>query len=202
MKKEFNDRDETVERKEEFEEGVAKLLNKLFGIVYRRTLNVDLANDLVQEAAYHLYRRMDTQNWLQDIESFDAYASRILLNCLNTHYRKQKKMLCVSLDGEDEKLLEEVNEALSSNRVTSVNDDDMDLQELREEVLRQLLDGLSENDQFLLELHKVDERSPKEIAAITGEHVDSVKRQLQKIEARLRQRAKRYLKASGTKSFF
>ena len=198
-----NDHDDPVKRKKECEEGVEKLLNKLFGIVYRRTLNVDLANDLVQEAAYHLYRRMHTQNWLQDIQSFDAYASRIVLNCLSTHFRKQKKMPCVSLDGADEKLLEEVNESLLSNRgVTSVNDDDTDLQELREEVLRQLLDGLSENDYLLLELHRVDEWSAEEIAAITGENVDSVKRQLQKIEARLRQRAIRYLKASGKKSFF
>jgi RNA polymerase sigma factor (sigma-70 family) len=201
--KESDDRDETVERQKQFEEGVEKLLNKLFGIAYSRTLDADLARDLVQEAAYRLYRRMNAQNWSQDIKSLDAYATTTVLHCLITHYRNQKKMPCVSLDSDlDEKLHEEVNEALLSNGGFTSVDDDMERQKLHEQVLRQLVDGLSENDMCLLELRRVDDRSLEEIAAITGKNVDSVKRQLQKIDYKVRRLARKYKKASGKKSFF
>ena len=201
---ESDDHDEAIKRKEEIEKGVAKLLDKLFRIVYSRTLDVDLARELVQEAAFRLHRRMNTQDWSQDIKSFDAYATRIVVNCLKDHWKKAKgKRRWESLDANDEKLLEEVNEALSSKwRFTSVDDDDMDLQKLHAGVLQQLLDGLDEHEQYLLELYRVDEWSLEEIAAITGESVGSVQHQLRKIHARLRQRAIKYKKASGKKTFF
>ncbi len=198
--KKANDR---KERKRRFEEDAAEVLSKLFRIVYHRTHDADLAGDIAQEAACRFLDSMNGRDWSLDIKSFDAFLIRIALNCLNSRWRAEGKLRFVSLDSDfDEKLQEEMNQALESDgRFTGV-DDDRNLENLRKEVLLQLLDGLTEYDKYLLELHRVEDRSAKAIAEITGESVDWVRYQLAKIEARIRYRAKQYLKASGRKSFF
>lgn len=82
------------------------------------------------------------------------------------------------------------------------DDHSSNLEKLRAETLRQILEVLSEYDRYLLKLHKVDGLSPKRIAELTGENVDWLRYQLIKITAKVRYRARRYLQASGKKSLF
>ena len=89
---------------------------------------------------------------------------------------------------------------LDAELASGSDDDKSGLEKLRKEALRQILQVLSEYDMYLLELHKVDDLSANTIAELTGEDVHWLRYQLKKIEARVRDRARRCLKASGKKS--
>lgn len=77
-----------------------------------------------------------------------------------------------------------------------------ELERLREEALRQILEELSDFDRYLLKLYKVDGLSLMRIAELTGEDADWLQFQLIKIEAKVCYQARRHLKASGKKSLF
>lgn len=193
---------ESEERKRQFEEEAAEVLSKLFRIVYSRTHDADLAGDIAQEAACRFLNSMNERDWSRDIKSYEAFLTRIAINCLNNRWRSQVKKRFVSLDSDfDEKLHEEVNHALGLNgRSTSANDSE--LEKLHADVLLRLLDGLTDFDKHLFELRRVEDLSPKEIAERTGKDFYWVHYQLAKIEARLRYQARQYLKVSGKQSFF
>ena len=89
---------------------------------------------------------------------------------------------------------------LDAELASRIDDDTSGLEKLRKEALRQILQVLSEYDMYLLELHKVEDLSANTIAELTGEDVHWLRYQLKKIEARVRNRARRCLKASGKKS--
>jgi RNA polymerase sigma factor (sigma-70 family) len=198
--KKANDSDDQRRR---FDEDAAELLNKIFRLIYRRTLDKELASDIAQEAVYRFLRNMTARNWSTDIKSFEAFLIRTALNLLTDRWREKGKVQFVSLDGDfDRKLQEEVDRALGQNDGVAVFDDGREKEMLLDEMLRKILDGLSEYDKYLLRLHRVEDLSPKEIAELTGKDVYWVRYQLTKIEARIRQRARQYLKASGKKSFF
>jgi len=190
-------------QKRRFEEDAAEVLNKAVRIVYSCTHDADLAGDIAQEAACRFLESMDKRGWSVDIKSFDAFLIRTALNCLKSRWRAEGKVQFVSLDGDfTEKLEEEINKALGLNEGSIGADDGEDLEKLHQEVLFQLLDGLTEDDKYLLRLRRVEDLSWEEIAEITGKDVYLVRYQVTKIEARARYRAKQYLKASGRKTFF
>ena len=191
------------EQKRRFEEDAAEVLSKSFRILYSFTHDADLAADLAQEAACRFLLYMNGRDWSPDIKSFDAFLIRTALNCLKSRWRAEGKLWFVSLDSDfTEKLEEEINKALGLNEGSIGADDGKDLENLHQEVLFQLLDGLTEDDKYLLRLRRVEDLSWEEIAEITGKDVYWVRYQVTKIEARARYRAKQYLKASGKKSFF
>ena len=192
------------ERRRQFEKDASRLFGKLFGLIYYWTHDAELAGDIALEAVCRFLNSMNERDWSQEIRSFDAFLTTTARNCLRSRWKAQRKMLLVSLDSEfNDKLHEEVNQALSLIRGSSgIDDEGEDMKELREKVLRQLLDGLTEYDKYLLKLHHVEDLSPKEIAKQTGKDVYWVRYQLGKIGARIRYRAKQYLKATGKKSFF
>jgi DNA-directed RNA polymerase specialized sigma24 family protein len=192
----------TVQRRERFENGAAELLNKLFRIVYHWTLDVDLANEIVQEALFRFLFRMDAEKWSRDIQNMDAYLIEIARNYRNDLWRKRKKEPLISLDSQFDEH-KEVNQASLLNNLVADIGDRIDLEKLREEVpLKIIFRGLSEYDEYLLNLHKVEDLSPKKIAEITGDNVDSLRYRLTKLQATIRYRAKQYVKASGKKSLF
>ncbi|HEU0049799.1 MAG TPA: RNA polymerase sigma factor [Nitrososphaera sp.] len=198
-----DDSDVARSRRARFEDGAAKLSSKLFAIVYSRTLDPDWTNDIVQEAFCRFVSHMEKVEWSQDIENVDAFLTTIALNLRNTGWRKRQKEGLVSLDSLLEEKQEEVPLALLSNSLATDIDNGLDLAKLQEEVpLKMFYQGIDKYDVYLLTLHKVEDLSPKKIAEITGLNVDSLRYRLTKIEAKIRYRAKKYLKASGKKSLF
>lgn len=191
-------------QKRRFEDAAAEALNKTFRILYSLTHDADLAAELAQEAACRFVAYMNRRGWSADIKSFDAFLIRTALNCLKSRWRAEGKVQFVSLDSDfTEKFEEEINKALGLNEGSIGADDDRkDLEKLHHEVLLQLLDGLTEYDEYLLRLRRVEDLSWDEIAEITGKDVYWVRYQVTRIEARIRARAKQYLKASGKKNFF
>lgn len=199
-----DDSDVARSRRTRFEEGVAELSSKLFAIVYRWTLDADLAKDIVQEAFCRFVRRMERVKWSLDIENVEAYVIRSARNLLRTRWRKQKKEgLVVSLDSLFEENQQEVPQALLVDSPGTGIDNSLDLAKLQEEVpMKTFCGGISKDDMRLLKLHKVDGLSPKEIAEETGLDVYWLRYRLNQIETKIRYRAKKYLKASGKKSLF
>lgn len=203
MKNQADDNNVAIERRKRFEKGAAQLGNRLFRIVYGWTFDADLANDIVQEAVCRFLTLMNAQNWSQDFESLDAYLTVIARHRLFDLRRKQRGKWFVSLDNDpDQKLHKEVEQALLLKEVFMGVDAEQ-LEKLRDEVPLQIIfRGFSQDELDLLQLHKVDELTPKEIAKRRGENADSVRYRLTRIEATIRYRARQYLKISGKKSLF
>jgi RNA polymerase sigma factor (sigma-70 family) len=191
------------ERKARFEEVAAKLSDRLFSVVYRRTSDADLARDIAQEAVCRFLIYMKAKDWSQDIENLDAFITTIGRNCLFDLWRKHRNKRFVSLDdAEDEKLHKEVDQVLLNNGVfTGIDAEQLD-QLLEEVPLQMIFHEISESDMELLELHIVEGLSPKKIAKRTGENADTIRYRLIKIKAKISYRAQQYLKKSGKKSLF
>jgi len=62
--------------------------NKIFGYVLRRTLNYDLANDIVAETFLKAFLKINSFKW-KNI-SISSWLFRIATNEINYYYRKQK----------------------------------------------------------------------------------------------------------------
>jgi hypothetical protein len=77
----------------------------------------------------------------------------------------------------------------------------IDLEELRRNApLKDILRGLSDYELHILHLATVDGLSPAEIAEKVGENSTSLRYNLTKVYSKVRSRARRYFKETGTKS--
>jgi RNA polymerase sigma factor (sigma-70 family) len=187
----------------QFEYRAGELSTRLFGIVFSWTLDADLASDIAQEAFTRFISHMNAQGWSQDIKSFEAYLNRTAKNLLVDLLRQQAKRRFESLDNDpDRKLHNEVDQVLLLRAVFTGLDTE-ELEKLHEEVPEQMIfRGLSDEDRELLILHKVKDLKPMQIARQRGDDPDKLRYRLQKMETRIRYRAKQFLKATGRKSLF
>jgi RNA polymerase sigma factor (sigma-70 family) len=189
--------------KTQFEGRAGELSIRLFGIVFRWTLDEDLASDITQEAFTRFISRMNAQNWSQVIESIEAFLTTIARNILIDLQRQQAKRRFESLDNDaDRKLHKEVDQILLLRSVFTGLDPEQ-LEKLREKVPEHMIfRGFSDDDLELLKLHKIEGLTPKKIATQRGEDADKLRYRLTKIEMKIRYRARQSLKATGKKSLF
>lgn len=191
-----------VDPRKRFEEQTAEVINRLFPIVCSWTHDVDIASDVIQEALTRFLTYMQKRDWSQ-IRDVDALLTEIAHNYWHDLGRMQRNKRLESLDHDPEgTLLKEVHRALMFNGIFTGIDPEQLEQLLMEVPLQMIFSGLSEEDVELFIRHEVDRVPLEEIAAEMGKDVGALKYRLIQIRAKIRYRARQYLKATGKKSLF
>lgn len=171
-------------------------------LIYRTVLgwNHDEAEteNLVQEAYMRTFQYMEECQWTVEISNIAAFVIRIARSLQNDRWRRGVRT--ESLD--DKSLSEQIVQEIQSNPPADI-EKRIYLEQLIQTIPFQIiLRGLSDYELQILHLAAVEGLSTAEIAEKVGENIASLRYDLQKVESKVRSRARRYLKEKGTKRPF
>ena len=145
--------------------------NKIFGYVLRRTLDYDLASDIVAETFLKAFLKINSFKW-KDI-SISSWLFKIATNEVNYFYRKQK-YFPASLD-----LLLDSSEFDVRNRESFEEEKTRIEKELKGHndfiQVQKMLEQLPVKYQEVIALKYFEEKSIKEISEILGKKEGTVK---------------------------
>lgn len=145
--------------------------SRIFGYILRRTMNYDLAGDIVAETFLKAFLKINEFKW-KDI-SISSWLFKIATNEINQYYRKQKYSplsLDLLLDREEFDISnkESFEEERTRIEVELKNYDDFIL-------VQKKLEKLSIKYQEVIALKYFEEKSMKEISEILGKKEGTVK---------------------------
>ena len=179
--------------KVDFEKNLSNYYERLFRGVSRLTHDKLEAEGITQATLLKFLRIMTQKDWTADIKDINTYLMTIAKNLWNTRKRKNAQSP-VSYD--------EVETVEMLDR-SAVRDETTDLEKriYLEELVKTLpwefmFSGLTNYERQLFSLRKIEENSIEEIATIVGKDPSRVRYDLQKISARIRYRARKYLESA------
>jgi RNA polymerase sigma-70 factor, ECF subfamily len=130
------------------------------------------ADDVTQEAFVQAWKALPQ---LRDADRFDAWFGRIVVNTARMHLRRRDRFMTVSVT------------AIELSEVGALQQTDTALDSIAgSDALQGAIDRLSADQRSLLSLHHLEERPVKDIAAILGIPVGTVKWRLHEAREALR----------------
>lgn len=165
-----------------FEEIVVRHSPRLFGLARRYSRRESEVADLVQEVFLRAYRRLDS--WRADAP-FEHWLTRLAINCCYDHLRSERRrpeQLLADLTEDETAWLEQ-----HGRSDQDVGDAAAAARTLVEKVLRQL----SPASRLVIELLEIEDRSIKEVSALTGWSVPVVKIRAFRARAEMRRLVER-----------
>lgn len=139
------------------------------------------AEDLVQEAIYLLLKTRVTP------ESTYNYLCRIIRNVYVDKFHKRRHVQLISIDDKENK---ELYNQLVNSPVNRIENDLYYKELIASSLVLVLLKGLNEKEKNIYLMNVVEEMSAKEIAAVLDADVNLIRYELNRINAKLRYRAR------------
>ena len=149
-----------------FEELVVRHSPRLFGLARKYVRREADVADVVQEAFLRAFRRLDS--WRGDAP-FEHWLTRLAINCCYDHLRTVQRRPEDSLSD-----LTEDESAWMEHHGHSTHDD-ADSSAAARSLVGKILDQLSPASRMVIELLEIEERSMKEISALTGWNIPVIK---------------------------
>lgn len=182
----------TVLTAESFEENSSEYYATLFRTVLRLTGDQEEAEDLAQTAFVRFLRLMTRKQWDLEIDHVQAYLTRIARNLVNDRWREKGKEKAVSYD--DDKTREAVDrETAQTDESVVTMDNRIYFKELYRTLPNVILAGMSQYEEQIFLLRRIEELSLREVADTVGKEICKVRYDLQKVEARIRYRARKII---------
>jgi RNA polymerase sigma factor (sigma-70 family) len=152
----------TTEQNKQIHKTVSGERKRLLGFIRQRVPSLHDAEDVLQEVFYEL---VEMYRLTKPIDQTMAWMFTVARNKINDLYRRKKvdalEELSSSSNGEDEAL------SLFDILPDGSNQDPM-MQETILEALSEALEELPAHQRLVFELHELEDKSFKEISAITG----------------------------------
>ena len=161
-----------------FSELVKKYQKPVHALVWRKTGDFHIAEEITQDTFLKAYQRLAT---LKQPQRFTGWLYVIAANNCKMWLRK-KRLRTQSLEETSSAQLEK---ATYSGYV--VEENERTIAEAQREVVKQLLATLQESDRTVITLHYFSEMSAAEIGAFLGVSVNTIKSRLRRAQQRLKQ---------------
>lgn len=146
-----------------FRNDVLPLKNELYRLALRITLNTAEAEDIVQETMIKVWNRRNEWGAIESIEAF------CLTVCRNLALDKMKRM------GNQEESLDDGNDILARDNSYAANPEMQAEQRNKVELVKRLINRLSEKQRTVMQLRDFEGKSYKEIATIMDISEEQVK---------------------------
>jgi len=159
---------------------------KVLNFIYRMAASVEEAEDLTQETFLTVFHKLGT---LKDDSKFEPWLFRVARNYVYQRYRSRPPV-GVSIDMQDDEGREVTQ--LADGRKTP--DEAFQSGEL-ERVVRKAIRSLPEKYREVFVLSAIQQLSYREIAAIVGRSLASVKTDIHRARLQVRRQVKEYLGA-------
>ena len=154
----------------QIQEAVKQQRGKLLSFINKRVRNEEEAEDILQDVFYQL---VETYRLMKPIEQMSAWLFRVARNKITDRYRKKKTERLEDTvppkSEEDEPLL--LADLLSNGNGTA---EDMMMNEMVMESIAEALDELPAEQREVFVWHELEDLSFSEIAAMTGESVNTL----------------------------
>jgi RNA polymerase sigma-70 factor (ECF subfamily) len=171
-----------------FEELVKKYDRQVFRIAQHITQNREDAQDIVQDAFFKAYEKLDQ---FKGDSKFSTWLIRIAVNESLMRLRKRKSARTVSMDDD---VQTEEGSITRDFADWSPNPEQMYGQSELADILRKTIQGLPEGFRSVFVLRDVENLSTEETAETLGLSVPAVKSRLLRARLQLRDRLSRYFK--------
>ena len=157
---------------------VKRYQKQIHAFAWRKLGDFHLAEEITQDTFLKVYQQLWT---LRDPNRFGAWLHTIVRNCCLAYLRKTQQPI-ESLDTMPEAEMERVsyNQYLEEQREGVAN-------ETRDEVVKHLLNKLSENEQTVITLHYLGDMRCEEIGKFLDVPLNTIKSRLHRARKRLRE---------------
>ena len=158
----------TTEQNKEIQQTISSERQRLLGFIRQRVPSLSDAEDVLQEVFYEL---VEMYRLTKPIDQTVGWLFTVARNKINDFYRKRKTDALeevIKETGEDEEGL-----SLFDILPDSSAQDPM-LQETILEALSEALEELPGHQRFVFEMHELEDKSFKEISAMTGVKVNEL----------------------------
>ncbi len=158
----------TTEQNKEIQQTISGERQRLLGFIRQRVPSLSDAEDVLQEVFYEL---VEMYRLTKPIDQTVSWLFTVARNKINDFYRKRKTDALEPLmqeTGEDEEGL-----SLFDILPDSSTQDPM-MQETILEALSEALEELPTHQRYVFEMHELEDKSFKEISAITGVKVSEL----------------------------
>ncbi len=158
----------TTEQNKEIQQTISGEKQRLLGFIRQRVPSLSDAEDVLQEVFYEL---VEMYRLTKPIDQTVGWLFTVARNKINDFYRKRKTDALEEVMqeiGEDEE-----NLSLFDILPDSSTQDPM-MQETILEALSEALEELPAHQRFVFEMHELEDKSFKEISAITGVKVSEL----------------------------
>lgn len=189
MSEEAGDNKVAAQRRKHFDENAWAYWDKLVAIVFNKTRDRELSNEIAQQAIVKYLSVMEKEHWQLEIENEEAYLVRIAQNLLKDKWRADGQAEWMSLDQQlDDGLMRELSKTTSGIDVEN---------KIYWQKLAQILPwktifiGLDEREKRVFLLHAVECLSNEDIALELNDNVVFIRYELTKIKAKIRARVKK-----------
>lgn len=147
---------------------IRKYQSKLFSTVLHMVKNRELAEDIVQESFLRAFRKLDTLN---NRSQFYPWIKRIALNMALNHFEKEKRVLDVESDDDDES-------SFFENISSGESPEELTLKEEMKRYVRMFVDSLPDRLRVVIILREVEDMSYEEIAEMLNIPLGTVRSRL------------------------
>jgi RNA polymerase sigma factor (sigma-70 family) len=176
----------TTEQNKEIQQTVSGEKQRLLGFIRQRVPSLSDAEDVLQEVFYEL---VEMYRLTKPIDQTVGWLFTVARNKINDFYRRQKTDVLEEVIQEGAQ--DEENLSLFDILPDSSTQDPL-MQETILEALSEALEELPTHQRFVFEMHELEDRSFREISAITGVKVNELISEKRQAVLYLRQRL-RYL---------
>lgn len=158
----------TTEQNKEIQQTVSGEKQRLLGFIRQRVPSLSDAEDVLQDVFYEL---VEMYRLTKPIDQTVGWLFTVARNKINDFYRKRKTDVLEAVVQEPQE--DEENVSLFDMLPDSSTQDPM-MQEAILEALSEALDELPAHQRFVFEMHELEDKSFKEISAITGVRVSEL----------------------------
>ena len=148
-----------------FEKLVTRHQSRVYGFIFSKVLDHDLANDIFQETFIKVIRTIKKGAYNEE-GKFIPWVLRIAGNLIIDHFRKTAKIPVLKNTSNDFDIFNLINDP-SSNIENKIIDDQISSD------LKKLIDALPENQRSVLIMRHFKEMSFKEISESTGVSINT-----------------------------
>lgn len=187
-----------------FEQIYIEFHRPLFRYVFALTRNQGDAEDLTQSAFLRLISAMARANWTLEIENAGGYLWIIAIRQVIDLWKARSEVVVMSTDDESNTQVHDELErkAQASDDFAKRLENDIRCRELCDAIpLKVILHGFSDEDRRLIYLNRIEERSPTEIAELLDLDVAALRYRLNKLNSRIRGRARALVTNALTVSY-
>lgn len=182
----------TIDQHSLFEQNCAEYYTYLLRQVRRVTGNKDDAEEITQTTFVQFLEQMERKGWKVEVKFVKAYLRKAAENIRKDLWKARTKERALSYDDENVREALERNAAQADDSVARM-DARIYYRELYDALPNVVLRDLSPYEMRLIQLRRIDGLPLKEIAPLVGKEVCNVRYDLQKVEARVRHRARKIM---------
>jgi RNA polymerase sigma factor (sigma-70 family) len=188
-----------VERRRQFELNCAEYRRQVFYFVLSMIRNKTVAEEITQDTILRFLEFMEKRRWEEDVRNVKAYLITIAkMLCYDWWRRPSEEEQMDSGDEQSEQIRKALErKAMQENDPTARIVNDIYYGELYKSLPKSIWCDLTEEELRLFYLHSIMEMTPKEIAQADSKDADSIQGQLNRLNMKIRYRAREWFKKTG-----